>query len=52
MIAVSAGDNVVRLLPPLIINDKEIAEGIVRLDRACAQLSRGRAEPVKQQAAT
>jgi acetylornithine/N-succinyldiaminopimelate aminotransferase len=38
MIAVAAGDNVVRLLPPLIISDQEIAEGIRRLDRACAQL--------------
>ena len=40
MIAVSAGDNVVRLLPPLIIGEQEIAEGIARLDRACARLSR------------
>ena len=40
MIAVSAGDNVVRLLPPLIISEQEIAEGIARLDRACAKLSR------------
>jgi acetylornithine/N-succinyldiaminopimelate aminotransferase len=40
MIAVAAGDNVVRLLPPLIISEQEIAEGIARLDRACLQLSR------------
>ena len=40
MIAVSAGDNVVRLLPPLIVGEQEIAEGIARLDRACAQLAR------------
>ncbi len=40
MITVSAGDNVVRLLPPLIISDQEIAEGIARLDRACAALTR------------
>ncbi len=39
MIAVSAGDNVVRLLPPLIIANQEIAEGIRRLDRACARLN-------------
>ena len=38
MIAVAAGDNVVRLLPPLIISEEEIAEGIRRLDRACARL--------------
>ena len=40
MIAVAAGDNVVRLLPPLIISEPEIAEGIVRLDRACGRLLR------------
>ena len=40
MIAVGAGDNVVRLLPPLIVSEEEIAEGVARLDRACAQLSR------------
>jgi acetylornithine/N-succinyldiaminopimelate aminotransferase len=40
MITVSSGDNVVRLLPPLIISEPEIAEGIARLDRACARLSR------------
>src|SRR5271156_4599708 len=43
MIAVAAGDNVVRLLPPLIISDQEIAEGIRRLDRACAQLTQAHA---------
>src|SRR5580698_5746933 len=40
VIAVAAGDNVVRLLPPLIINEQEIAEGIARLDRACGALDR------------
>jgi acetylornithine/N-succinyldiaminopimelate aminotransferase len=40
MIAVSAGDNVIRLLPPLIIDDAEIGEAMTRLDRACAALSR------------
>lgn len=39
MITVSAGDNVVRLLPPLIVSEQEIAEGVARLDRACARLS-------------
>ena len=38
MIAVPSGDNVVRLLPPLIVSEEEIAEGIARLDRACARL--------------
>ena len=34
MITVAAGDNVVRLLPPLIIGEAEIAEAIARIDRA------------------
>ena len=38
MITVAAGDNVVRLLPPLIINDEEIDEAVARVDRACARL--------------
>jgi len=40
MLAVAAGDNVVRLLPPLIISEQEVAEGVERLDRACARLAR------------
>jgi acetylornithine/N-succinyldiaminopimelate aminotransferase len=39
MITVAAGDNVVRLLPPLIIGEKEIAEAIGCIDRACARLT-------------
>ena len=49
MIAVSAGDNVVRLLPPLIVSEQEIAEGVARLDRACTQLSRTRKAPRKEE---
>ena len=51
MIAVPSGDNVVRLLPPLIVSDEEIAEGVARLDRACARLSREPAAPAKEGAA-
>jgi acetylornithine/N-succinyldiaminopimelate aminotransferase len=40
MITVAAGDNVVRLLPPLIVSEEEIAEAIARLDRACTRLDR------------
>jgi len=39
LLAVAAGDNVVRLLPPLIIGEAEINEGIGMIDRACARLS-------------
>jgi len=45
MLTVAAGDNVVRLLPPLIVGEAEIAEGVARLDRACARLVRARNEP-------
>jgi len=51
MIAVPSGDNVVRLLPPLIVSEQEIAEGVARLDRACAQLSRQHGALAKQGAA-
>ena len=39
MLTVSAGDNVVRLLPPLIVNEAEIYEAVDRIDRACARLA-------------
>ena len=39
MITVAAGDNVVRLLPPLIIGENEISEAISRIDRACTRLA-------------
>ncbi len=45
MLTVGAGDNVVRLLPPLIISEQEMAEGVTRLERACARLSRTAANP-------
>jgi acetylornithine/N-succinyldiaminopimelate aminotransferase len=39
MITVAAGDNVVRLLPPLIVGEAEIGEAVARIDRACARLA-------------
>ncbi len=41
LLTVGAGDNVVRLLPPLIVTETEIEEGVARLERACAALSTG-----------
>ena len=56
MITVAAGDNVVRLLPPLIIGENEIAEAFARIDRACARLARAHPRPakpeIKQEAAS
>ncbi|CAN5166255.1 aspartate aminotransferase family protein [soil metagenome] len=34
MLAVAAGDNVVRLVPPLIVSEAEIDEAMLRLDKA------------------
>jgi len=39
MLTVGAGDNTVRLLPPLIVNEAEIGEAVMRIDRACARLA-------------
>jgi acetylornithine/N-succinyldiaminopimelate aminotransferase len=39
MITVAAADNVVRLLPPLIVGEAEIGEAVARIDRACARLA-------------
>ncbi|HEX9168932.1 MAG TPA: aspartate aminotransferase family protein [Roseiarcus sp.] len=36
LLVIPAGDNVVRILPPLVASDDEIAEGVRRLDAACA----------------
>jgi acetylornithine/N-succinyldiaminopimelate aminotransferase len=52
MITVAAGDNVVRLLPPLIVGEAEIAEAIARIDRACARLAKTHARAPKQEAAS
>ena len=38
LLVIPAGDNVVRVLPPLIVADEEIAEGVRRLDAACAAI--------------
>ncbi|WP_395664382.1 aspartate aminotransferase family protein [Methylocella sp.] len=36
LIVIPAGDNVARILPPLVIDDAEIDEGLRRLSAACA----------------
>jgi acetylornithine/N-succinyldiaminopimelate aminotransferase len=51
LLTVAAGDNVVRLLPPLIVSDAEIADAVARIDRACARLAPAEGEPHKQGAA-
>ncbi|OYW53392.1 MAG: acetylornithine transaminase [Hyphomicrobium sp. 32-62-53] len=39
LLAVGAGENVLRILPPLNVSDADIAEGLARLRRAFAHLS-------------
>ncbi|PNG25590.1 aspartate aminotransferase family protein [Methylocella silvestris] len=40
ILVIPAGDNVARLLPPLIISEAEAAEGVKRLGAACARLEK------------
>jgi acetylornithine/N-succinyldiaminopimelate aminotransferase len=44
--AATAGDNVVRMLPPLIIDEPEIAEAINRIDGAAARIEFNQRERV------
>ncbi|SFK17224.1 aspartate aminotransferase family protein [Methylocapsa palsarum] len=41
LIIIPASDNVARLLPPLIVNDDDVAEGLERLEAACRRIGRG-----------
>ena len=38
LLSVGAGENVVRLAPPLIVGEAEVAEAVARIDRACAKI--------------
>jgi acetylornithine/N-succinyldiaminopimelate aminotransferase len=40
LLGVPAGDNVIRLLPPLVVTAEEAREGIARIERAAEKLSR------------
>jgi acetylornithine/N-succinyldiaminopimelate aminotransferase len=51
MITVAAGDNVVRLLPPLIVSEEEISEAVRRIERACARIAQRQEKPQKRGAA-
>ena len=52
LLAVAAGDNVVRLLPALIISDSEIGEAINRIDRAATNIERTLAAKRKESGVT
>jgi acetylornithine/N-succinyldiaminopimelate aminotransferase len=51
VLTIPAGDNVVRLLPPLIISEEELSEGVRRLEAACARIERERAAGAEKGAA-
>ena len=48
LLTVGAGENVVRLLPPLIVSEAEIADAVARIDRACAAIERAQQASRKQ----
>jgi acetylornithine/N-succinyldiaminopimelate aminotransferase len=39
MLTVKAEENVVRLFPPLIVNNKELDEGINKIQKVCEEMS-------------
>jgi acetylornithine/N-succinyldiaminopimelate aminotransferase len=47
LLTVAAGDNVVRLVPPLIVTESEVSEAMGMLERACTRLARAE-QPAKQ----
>jgi acetylornithine/N-succinyldiaminopimelate aminotransferase len=44
LLGVLAGDNVVRMLPPLIVTAEEAREGLARIERAAEKLRAARAK--------
>jgi len=48
LLTVGAGDNVVRLLPPLIIGEAELDEAVGMIDRACTRVAQAHASPRKE----
>lgn len=44
LLTVGAGENVVRLLPPLIVTEAEIEDAVSRVERACAKFSQASAK--------
>ncbi|HEX2216891.1 MAG TPA: aspartate aminotransferase family protein [Xanthobacteraceae bacterium] len=51
MITIPTGDNVVRLLPPLIVTEAEIAEAVARIDRAATRIEQSLARAARVQGA-
>ena len=51
LLAVGAGDNVARLVPPLIVSEAEVAEAVARVDRACTAIEQAHQTPRERGAA-
>lgn len=51
LLSVAAGDNVVRLLPPLIVEEADIAAAVERIDRAATRLEAAAREQTKKEGA-
>ena len=51
LLSVGAGENVVRLAPPLIIGEAEVAEAVARIDRACINIEKAQKNSAKTGAA-
>ena len=48
LLTVAAGDNVVRLLPPLIVGEEELSQAVGMIDRACSRLAKTQAATQKK----
>ena len=48
LLTAASGENVVRLLPPVIIGQAEIAEAVAMIDRACTRIARAHDQPRKE----
>jgi acetylornithine/N-succinyldiaminopimelate aminotransferase len=51
LLTAAAGENVVRLLPPLIAGEAEVAEAMKRLDAACARIEASLTDQIRRGAA-
>ncbi len=51
LLLIGAGDNVARLLPPLIISDAEISEAVNRIEAACTAIEAGQSSAAQRGAA-
>jgi acetylornithine/N-succinyldiaminopimelate aminotransferase len=48
LLAITAGDNVLRLAPPLVVTDSDIEQGVALLRRAAAKVAEASAKVAAQ----